>query len=107
MRKPKPISVKVGGKTFTLQFRHTTVCEISAEEPSRVVLTGQTNCSRSDHFNKETGNKLALTRAIADLPRATRKEIWDTYLIEAGLCWPAQIKANTIKQTKGATNHGR
>ncbi len=45
------------------------------------IAVGSSICSKTDNFNKRTGRKIALSRAIksADLPKNFRKEIWDAY----------------------------
>jgi len=48
-------------------------------DPPRV-LEGEAYCSRLDNFNKETGRKLSLKRAIAKFPKTIRREIWNAYL---------------------------
>lgn len=40
---------------------------------------GVADCSVSDQFCRATGRKLALTRAVAALPKHVRKAIWDGY----------------------------
>ncbi len=105
MKKPKPITIKVGERTLQLQFEHTTVCDL-LDENGTIAFTGLTNCSYSDPFNKEAGNKHALARAIRDLPRATRMDIWNAYLVKAGLCWPTQVAANSRKAQVRALARG-
>lgn len=43
------------------------------------VYIGYSYCHPKDQFNKITGRKMALTRAIEDLPREERREIWEVY----------------------------
>lgn len=40
---------------------------------------GSVTCSKYDHFRKATGRKAALQRAISNLDRAIRADIWATY----------------------------
>ena len=54
-----------------------TVCWI--EFNGRRVSSGLANCSRLDQFCRATGRKLALTRAVAELPKHVRKAIWEGY----------------------------
>lgn len=42
-------------------------------------LSGVARCSRKDGFNRRVGHRLALTRAISQLPVETRKLIWQAY----------------------------
>ena len=41
---------------------------------------GAAYCSPKDNFSRIKGRKIALARAIKDLPRSERKVIWDEYL---------------------------
>jgi len=40
---------------------------------------GVADCSAADQFCRATGRKLALTRAVAELPKHVRKALWDGY----------------------------
>lgn len=40
---------------------------------------GYAFCSHLDRFNRETGRKVALTRALQSLPREIRKKFWEAY----------------------------
>ena len=42
------------------------------------VYTGSCKCHVDDNFVKATGRKIALSRAIAELPREERKKIWNS-----------------------------
>jgi hypothetical protein len=82
------------GKHFAAHFRHTnengrwstfaTVhvgpCYLKARpcetEPS---VTGVAHCAPQDGFNKSTGRKIALARALKDVPRDTRRQLWASY----------------------------
>jgi len=54
-----------------------TVCWIDFN--GRRVSSGMANCSRLDQFCRATGRKLALTRAVAELPKHVRAAIWEGY----------------------------
>lgn len=56
-----------------------TLCTISARPSDWLLKTGATNCSPADQFCRATGRKLALTRAVAELPKHVRKAIWEGY----------------------------
>lgn len=53
--------------------------------PTIGIHSGYSECSVHDVFRKAIGRKVALTRAIADLPRITRKMVWDDYKSLTGL----------------------
>jgi hypothetical protein len=40
---------------------------------------GAAECSASDRYVKAVGRKVALTRALADIPRSIRKGVWEAY----------------------------
>jgi len=78
---------------FSLKFTHSapfsgmcreTTCTLYADEI--VIGTGFSVCAPGDNFNKGTGRKIALTRALddAELNRAARAEVWDLYLTKWG-----------------------
>ena len=48
------------------------------------MLEGRASCSKDDQFNRRTGRRLALTRALKGLPRDFRKEVWSA-LLEKGM----------------------
>ncbi len=83
-------------KNLAIDFRHsrfdhnhdlgfnqprTTTCEIVhyTDGSKSVVASGKSFCHPLDNFNKEFGRKTALSRAIANLPRADRMRIWSAY----------------------------
>jgi hypothetical protein len=74
--------VTVDGIELEVQFRHQigwpryTLCRILA---GNRYLDGAARCSAADQFCRATGRKLALTRAVAALPKHVRKAIWDGY----------------------------
>jgi len=47
-------------------------------------LRGVARCSKDDHYCRVTGRRLALTRALVNVPRETRKLIW-TGLMKKGV----------------------
>ena len=77
-----------GGAVLKNSHQHpvTTTCEIQKldenNEWQRIGL-GKTTCSVRDNFNKKTGRKTALTRALQDakdyITREQRKEAWYAY----------------------------
>ena len=68
-------------------IHHRTTCtiwEIDAEGglgDNAIIARGEADCCALDGFKKETGRKIALTRAIEQLmlPKVERAEIWAQY----------------------------
>lgn len=52
---------------------------VSLDETSTNTHVGSAICHQNDNFCKDTGRKMALTRAIVDLPRHLRRTIWAAY----------------------------
>jgi hypothetical protein len=80
--------VTVDGVELNVDFRHSrisgppvTVCTLWTQTRPQVVRFryGIACCSSGDQFCRATGRKLALTRAVAELPKHVRKAIWDGY----------------------------
>ena len=75
--------VTVDGVELDVDFRHCTgwpqytICVISVD--GRNLTGGTAKCCPSDQFCRATGRKLALTRAVAELPKHVRKAIWEGY----------------------------
>ena len=75
--------VTVDGVELEVDFRHChghptyTLCRILVGD--RYLTNGAARCSASDQFCRATGRKLALTRAVAELPKHVRKAIWEGY----------------------------
>ena len=78
---------------FSLKFTHSpagisqtreTTCELFYEGES--IGKGYAVCAPSDNFNKATGRKLSLARALDDaaLLRKHRAQVWDLYLAKWG-----------------------
>jgi len=70
------------GKKIRIRWQYdhgqrTTKCFVSFN--GQAEITAQARCNSKDEWNKETGRKLAMTRAIACFPKATRCAIWDGY----------------------------
>ena len=70
------------GDTRHGKVRALTSCFIEGQEMDRwaAVAQGEARCSLDDRFQKETGRKLALQRAVAHFPQVLRGTIWDAYL---------------------------
>jgi hypothetical protein len=78
---------------YVAHFRHfrngggfSTECSIhegKCLQPCRpcgsTATTGVAHCNPKDNFDRRLGRRVALTRALAALPRATRTAIWRTY----------------------------
>jgi hypothetical protein len=79
--------VTVDGVELNIDFRHScisgppvTFCTVWAQTGQVPRFRcGSAYCSIRDQFCRATGRKLALTRAVADLPKHVRKAIWDGY----------------------------
>ncbi len=86
------IRAEVDGVEYKVKFRHNTkgdwiegrdiwaraVTKAKLEGPGMEVI-GTANCSHADIFSKETGRKIALTRAVKPLPKKVRTAIWKAY----------------------------
>ena len=62
-------------------FRGYTHCFISKDDKAEFM--GVAWCSTQDQFNKATGRKVALTRALKPFDKETRTRFWNAYW-EAG-----------------------
>ncbi len=66
-------------------IHHQTTCRILELEEGKaepiLIATGVAECCALDNFSKETGRKIALTRAIEQmaLPKEERTAIWNQY----------------------------
>ena len=67
----------IKGKTVCTLFTH--YRQLGQDKILKVY--GVSDCSVSDNFNKETGRKLALSRALkaGNVPREARAAIWRAY----------------------------
>ena len=81
------MKISANGHEYTVRFHHKemegrriTECLISAEPDQ--LFGGYAFCSRQDDFNKATGRKISLTRALASLPKSQRAAIWAAIQIE-------------------------
>lgn len=72
MREPDPKGISKKG------FPVGVVCAVESSN-SEDILLGYSYCNPVDQFNRQTGRKLALTRAIEELPREERAEVWRAY----------------------------
>lgn len=57
-------------------IRGATICRVIHADKSDVAVA---RCSCADQFNKATGRKISLTRALTGFPRKVRKQIWQAY----------------------------
>jgi hypothetical protein len=71
-------------KTGDIKFKALTNCWIVDDYGNMHGAYGYAYCSIADNFQKSTGRKIALTRAIEPFTRAERKEIWDQYFQYVG-----------------------
>jgi len=82
------VPIKRGwGNVKPRYVRAETLCLIERKEPGqlpeRPVVQGMAYCSLSDSFNRETGRKLSLTRALHLFPPEFRTAAWRAYLERA------------------------
>lgn len=72
--------VTIGSETYVVSFRReerVTACSITGRDGSWVSAT---RCSESDVFCKNTGRKLAMTRALScGWAKADRGKFWAAY----------------------------
>lgn len=88
------LRTQIGGEEFRIGFFHEiggsgydgapihgyTSCTVKIGEKERPrVLSGEAFCSVKDTFCKEKGRKISLSRAIKNLPRWQRREVWWAY----------------------------
>ncbi len=107
----KPKLVTIDGRTYEVHFQHSTTCMLVPQPNSLGVidgdpLTGRTNCSRLDRFDKQVGNKIAFTRAIADLPKEQRRQAWGTLLQKAGKIVDTSVHRKCLKCPHRVCDHG-
>lgn len=85
--------VQIGDTNVGIKFEHfplhrvqktRTLCLVENKTESDIIYFGKSYCSHEDNFNKNTGRKIALTRAISSAPRPVRKLIWDAYFAARG-----------------------
>lgn len=64
------------------EVRHTT-CTISTVtesiDKSYELFMGWAWCDPNDNFNRNTGRKIALKRALENFDRDVRKQLWEAY----------------------------
>jgi hypothetical protein len=58
-----------------------TACFIDMDSLPFPIAQGLAKCVKGDHFCRDTGRKLSLSRALkeANLPKEERKVIWELY----------------------------
>jgi hypothetical protein len=63
---------------------HTGICVVGTSEPKHCVtgLKGEALCSKKDNFVKSVASRLALTRALEQVPREAREAIWKAYWLK-------------------------
>lgn len=78
-------------------FRGGTKCSIFLLTPNRQMLVsqGESRVYHTDQFNKDTGRKISMTRALDNLSifnRSTRRKFWEAYFSRNGI--KEQVKVN-------------
>ncbi len=80
--------VEYGGDVYSVGWHHCregkkkgTVCtvELKTGETWTIVAVGGAKLHTYDRFEKETGRRLSLTRAIERFSRAERTAFWEAY----------------------------
>lgn len=51
------------------------------------MITSTARCSKRDQFNRNTGRKIALARALTSFPRYERRAFWQAYYQARGGRW--------------------
>lgn len=81
------ITANISEGEVTIKFNHErmlgqrfTACMIGGA----VEASGIAMCSRGDNFCRAIGRKVALKRAIKNLPRPERTKIWQAYFRQIG-----------------------
>lgn len=77
--------VVVGEVKYHVKFWHGKMCDAMYTfcdiEP---VSSGHARCSLKDQFDRNKGRKIAMMRALQDLPKEDRKPFWDAYFATRG-----------------------
>ncbi len=98
--------VTLYGQQYRIGFRYdplspTVTDAFLLDEAGVVFAGGRAWCHENDNFCKETGRKLALTRAVKDLPKEQRKAVWEAYLNRKVLADPEGGKRDTGASAAG------
>ena len=90
------MKVKVNENTYIVKWTHhnngpkmesKTYCFIRLAGEDQAISTGECTCSVRDSYNRQTGRKLSLARALQkNFDRCVRQKFWDFYDQEIGLC---------------------
>ncbi|NMC86984.1 MAG: hypothetical protein GYA69_00845 [Candidatus Moranbacteria bacterium] len=82
-------NINLRGTDYRIVFEHNrrgdnyTTCWLIHQESKTRVDAARSFCSKKDHFNKNEGRKLALTRLVNNpnwnFTREERKAIWEAY----------------------------
>ena len=86
----KPLTFEFAGQRFRIWFKYEhsrtapreTICLIDLVGEDKTFAAGSAVCSASDQFCKETGRKIALTRALfsaAENNKGFRTAAWEAY----------------------------
>lgn len=75
-----------------------TNCEILDRTSGSIVGTGKSCCMSSDTFDKEKGRKGSLTKALTNIPRDLRFQVWEWYrTLPKTPRWPAPTQKSRAK----------
>lgn len=79
---PKVVAAPNGAR-FVFRNVRQTVCMV-VDPADHALAHGEAICAEGDNFCKNTGRKIALSRAIRNYDKPTRKKIWDAYFKARG-----------------------
>ena len=67
----------LNGRNVETAYKGITYCHVELD--GEVISTGVAYCGLADRFDKPTGRKISIGRAIKGLDEGFRKEVWDSY----------------------------
>jgi len=66
-------------RLFSSRVTECEIVSVEGENTVEIIGYGKSQCHPSDNFNKEFGRKNSLARAVENLDRDFRKQIWIAY----------------------------
>jgi len=78
------MKVKINETELRVKWTHlreqdSTFCRI-VDENDKVILHGYSQCHPKDQFNKSTGRKVSLAKALEGMSKMNREQVWKEYL---------------------------
>lgn len=55
------------------------LCLVIEPETKKILADGYSKCAVTDNFNKNTGRKIAMARAMQEFERPEREKFWNAY----------------------------